>query len=313
MPNRRNSAARLATVSASSSKVGMPATMTGSSRPKPCSPASSASDRPEAAQSSSAVRLAPVTICVDAGSAGGAAAAAAGRGGAAGAGWAVGATGAGGSTEAGGCDAAGAGAGAAAGAAGAGAVGGGTGADGAAAGAAGSAVPAPDGLRTGGGATGSACPPVFAGRAAEVREVAAAGRRGRLAAALSCSTGPFGPATTPSGVGSATLSPAASGIRAARRDASAKIRAIASSSAVVEGSGGRPDPATGPPRPTVPAAPAAPTAPAAPGAPAAACTGSGTLPLRTSVSESSSGSPSLRSPSASRSLITLRGKKCSRC
>ena len=108
------------------------------------------------------------------------------------------------------------------------------------------------------GTAGSACGPVFAGRAAEVRGVAAAGRRGRLAAEFCCSPAPFCRATTPSGVCSAILSPAVSGIRAARREASAKIRAIASSSAVVDCSGGRPDPVTGPPRATVPAAPAAP-------------------------------------------------------
>ena len=62
MPYLRNSAARLATVSASSSKVGIPATMVGSIRPKPCSPASSISLSPLAAQSSSLVRLAPVTM-----------------------------------------------------------------------------------------------------------------------------------------------------------------------------------------------------------------------------------------------------------
>ena len=284
----------------------MPATMTGSIRPKPCSPASSISERPVAAQSSSAVRLAPVTICVDAGLGAEGRSAAAGR-------ERSGQTGRRSPARRrrrvprrpvsrppgarGGCGSASAG-----------------------------------WRRVGRPVCGAGRRSGAAARTAVRRRVEpqdrpalpcspaepprcggwpSAGRRGRLASALSCSPAPFCPAAaTPSGVCSAILSPAASGIRAARREASARIRAIASSSAVVDCSGGDrilPPGPRGRPYRTLQ------RVPAAPDAPATAWTGSGTLPLPTVRLGELSGSPSLRSPSASRSLITLRGKKCSRC
>ena len=103
-----------------------------------------------------------------------------------------------------------------------------------------------------------------------------------------------------------------SGRRAVRRDASARMRAIASSSALVgcsaaEGGGEAAEAETE-------AAGADAWPPGAPDVPppdAVACTGSGAwvdpaLPFNASPASS-------RSPSARRSRITLSGKKCSRC
>ena len=100
-----------------------------------------------------------------------------------------------------------------------------------------------------------------------------------------------------------------SGMRAARREASARIRAIASSSALADCSSERADVDA-----DADAGRGGPVAGSAvvggvvaPGRAAAACAGSAGFPFpRVSPGSSSS-------PSASRSRITLRGRKCSRC